>query len=225
MRALRHLESVNLTCIDAPQLRRLLAPPHTLRWHSLSQLPLITEDVAPLLTTLPLHELDASEELAMPHCDWLAQLPELTELVLGSACEVAVDAGRILQSVGSCTRLRSLSLIDAEDANGLHFTSAQLSTCLQRLPQLTYLELEYATALTSLNFLVQGSLPRTLTELRLQYFTPHLRMSELQYVLQLRVLRSLCLVDVFDAPLSEADELLLTPPSMRLPLLAEFECE
>jgi hypothetical protein len=42
-------------------------------------------------------------------------------------------------------------------------------------------------------------------------------------VLQLRELRLHELVNVFDAPLTEADEVSLIPPSARLPLLDYFE--
>jgi len=66
---------------------------------------------------------------------------------------------------------------------------------------------------------------RMLTELQLQlqYFTGRLPLSKLQHVLALRELRSLRLVDAFDAPLEEDDIVSLTPPSTRLPLLAEFD--
>lgn len=80
-----------------------------------------------------------------------------------------------------------------------------------------------AKELTTLKFLVAGSLPRTLTTLELRGFSCCLPMDELQFVLQLRELHSLTLLEVFDGPLRAEDEWLLTPPSQTLLHLAKFK--
>jgi hypothetical protein len=224
LRSFGHLELVNLGQIITP-FDKLLAPPHTLRWRSLSPLPAITEANALLLLSLPLHTLDASAPgLAMPRCDWLAQLTGLTELSLGSACEVPMETSRILQAISGCRQLRSLTLLDSDEEYGLHFTSAQLGACLPCLPQLRTVRLGGATELKTLAFLVLGNSPPSLTALRLEDFVSQLPVSELKHVLQLRELRSLELIDVFDAPLEEADRLQFEPPlsTERMPHLTQF---
>jgi len=222
LRALSQLESLQLERLDASLLSRLLAPPHALRWRSLAFLPAITEAVVPLLLSLPLHTLDAAYPgLEMLHWDWLAQLPGLTKLTLCSSCEVPLDVDRILQAISGCAQLRSLTLFDSMD--GLHFTSAQLSASLPRLPQLQSLTLRGARALTTLDFLVQGNLPRSLTALRLEVFYPGLPLSEVKHVREPRELRSLELAYVFDAPLDEADMLLFQPlQTKHMPHLTHF---
>jgi len=226
LRALSQLESVRLGWkLNEPLMSRLLASPHSLRWRELHGLPRVTESIAELLASLPLHTLDALDNgLAMPHCDWLAQMPELKHLLLCSACEVPVDTGRILRAISGCAQLCSLTLFDSAEEYGLNFTSKQLSACLPCLPQLRTLRLGGATELKTLAFLVLGNLPRSLTALRLEEFVQQLPVSELKCVLELRELRSLELIDVFDAPLDEADRLMFNPPlrTERMPHLAHF---
>jgi len=224
LRALSQLESVSVDLMDSPLLRRLLAQPHSLRWQRLSGFVTVDEDTAPLLVALPLTAL--YEPLAMSHCDFLAQMPQLTDLQLSAARTHPPDTARILQAVGNCAQLRGLALYDSEHTAGLYFTSAQLGACLSRLPVLETLELCDATALRTLDFLGQGNLPRTLTELRLSFFQRRLPLSELQHVLPLGELRLLLIIDAFNAPLDAEGRRLFTPPtqSPRLPHLAQFMC-
>jgi len=79
--------------------------------------------------------------------------------------------------------------------------------------------------LTTLSFLRQGSLPRTLTELQLSYFQPPVSLAELPHVLKLRALRVLHLHHVFDTPLGIGGELLFKPPiqPVYMPDLNEFK--
>jgi len=223
LRTLSWLESVYIDWkLDASLLHHLLAPPHTMRWRELFRLPDITDSVASLLVSLPLRALTAT--LRMPHADFLEQLPQLTSLNLRVAA-VPSDTARILRAVGACAQLQALYLTDGFSENELQHNSAQLGACLSRLPRLEKLMLSSATALTSLEFLAQGSLSRTLTELRLSNFAPRVSLSELPQVLQLRALQSLELCNVFDAPLSASDQLLFQPPIQleHMPQLTSFE--
>jgi len=226
LRALGQLETIKLEPLDAPLLIRLLGPPHALRWQGLGRLPIITDTIASLLARLPLQTFDASYPgLRMPHCDWLAQMPQLTELTLRSSGLMPLDVDRILQAVSGCARLRILAFIDSMDSRGFHFTSAQLGICLPRLTKLQTFQLSFAAGLTTLAFLAEGSLPRTLTELRLRFFSQRLPVSELQHVFQLRTLRVLSLRNVFDTSLGEAGELPFKPPiqPLLMPHLENFE--
>lgn len=71
---------------------------------------------------------------------------------------------------------------------------------------------------------MQGTLPYTLTELELRDFCIRVPVAEQQHLLRLRQLCSLTLHDVFDAPLSAAEQALLTPPTQSplLPRLTKF---
>jgi len=222
LRALSQLESVTIKNMDSQLLRGILAPPHSLRWPKLSGFQDINEGTAQLLVVLPLTELRMS--LDMPHCDFLAQLPRLTDL--GVARGHHPDTERILQAVGGCVQLRSLAFKDSWDVNGLHFTGTQLGVCLARLERLEKLELWYPTAVTTLEFLGQGSLPRTLTALHLFFFSTQLPVSEVRHVLSLGALQTLQLIHVFDAPLGDAELRLFYPPtqSPRIPHLRHFQC-
>jgi hypothetical protein len=104
--------------------------------------------------------------------------------------------------------LHLLEIDEYPHGSALVFTSAELGACLARQLQLQSLCLYRARDLTSLSFLTEGSLPRTLTALNLQSFEQRLPVSEIKHVLQLRRLRSLDLSNVFDAPLGAAVELL-----------------
>jgi len=222
LRALVQLHTLAFNRVNTPLLRRLLAPPHALRWQELGGLWQLTKDDAALLVSLSLRTLYAN--LAMPHADFLLQLPQLTTLRLSAAGQGPPDTERILQAVGTCAQLRSLTLEDSESVNMLHLRSAQLGACLTRLPNLQELDLSGATELTTLSFLEVGSVRGTLIKLFLLDFSHRMPLSELQFVLQLRELQSLAVWDVFDAPLCAADLALLTPPTQSplLPRLTKF---
>jgi len=154
----------------------------------------------------------------------LAQLPHLTELKLGVAASELPDMERIFETISSCAQLHSLVLVDSAAENGLHFTSELLSTYLPRMSQLRTLRLEGATSLVSLAFLKEGSLPKSLTALELKAFTRRLPVAEVKHVLQLRDLRSLWMVNAFDAPLGPPGELLFRRPMrpVYMPHLEDF---
>jgi len=145
LRALTQLQTLAFNRVDTPLLRRLLAPPHALQWQELRGLGPLTEADAALLVSLPLHTLQA--KLAMEHADFLLQLPQLTALTLSAAGDGPPDTERILQAVGGCAQLRELKLLDGVKAYHLHFSSAQLSNCLARLPLLQKLQLDDAAVL------------------------------------------------------------------------------
>jgi len=222
LRSLKSLEVFKVDRLDTPLLSRLLAPPHTLRWQELGGLWNLSEDDAALLVSQPLCTLDA--RLAMPHADFLLQLPQLQTLKFSSAGTVPVDSGRILQAVGSCAALRKLTLEDRAGEFGMHFTSAQLSGCVASLSNLRFLQLDGATELTTLSFLSAGNLSRTLTELYLYNFPRRIPHNEFEHLLVLQELCALSLHNVFDLPLSAADLALLAPrtQSPLLPHLTNF---
>jgi len=222
LRTLKQLQSLVFHQVDTTLLRRLLAPPHALQWQELGGLWVVTEADAALLVTLPLRTLDA--RLAMPHADFLLQLPQLQSLKLSAAAGGFSNSEHVLQAVGTCAQLRSLTVEDGARVNMLHFSSAQLGACLARLPNLQELFLSGAAELTTLAFLAEGSVRGTLVLLYLRGFSRRLPLSELQFVLQLRGLHSLTFVDVFDAPLRGEDKRLLTPPTQSplLPHLTYF---
>jgi len=224
LRALGHLDEVQISPMTKPLMCRLLATPHTLRWRYFDGFTCITEEMAPLLTSLPLRILEG--RLDTPNCDFLAQMPQLTKLLLHYYGRVTMDAERVLSALGQCVQLRVLSL-QAPKAAFLPFTSAQLGTCLARLSRLRSLRISSLGGLTTLACLTQGRLPRTLTSLILCGFDRRLPLAEWRHLLQLSALRSLSLWGVFDEQLSAEDQALLTPPSQSplLPQLANFRCK
>jgi len=223
LRALKQLRILTFNRVDTSLLGRLLASPHALQWQELGGVRYLTEDDAALLVSLPLRTLDT--RLDMPHADFLLQLPQLQSLTLSETNRGPRDMERFLQALGACTQLRELTLRD-DDVDELRFSSVQLRACLARLPNLSKLEIVGATDVTTLKFLAAGGLSHSLTELRLQNFSHRPPLLELQYVLQLRSLRSQTLCNVFDAPLSAADKQQINPPSgqprLQLPQLSQF---
>jgi hypothetical protein len=194
--------------MDDELLARLLAPPHSLRWQELWGFGDVMEEYVPLLLSLPLRKLRA--RLAMEHADFFTQLPHLTELRVDSAFTVPLDSARVLQAVGSCSRLWTLSLCGGTKATDLRFSSADLRVCLSRLPHLSDLQLSSAAGLDLLSFLSEVAHFRaTLTELCVSDVEPPLPVSELDHVLCLTKLRHLFLMDAFEAPLVGPEEQML----------------
>jgi len=222
LRALGKLEKVSIfpPQLSAPQVCRLLAPPHSLRWKDFYGGESITETTIPLLAGLPLHSLDA--KLALPHADFLAQMPQLTKLNLCCYGNARPDSERILQAVGQCGQLRELRLEAGSGVTDLCFSRTQLSACLAQLPQLESLGLTGIGELTTLAWLTEGRLPRTLVQLYLIGRHRRLPLQEWRHVLQLRALFSLALHNFFDEPLSTEDQALLAPPSPLFPHLTYF---
>jgi len=222
LRALGHLEEVWITSISAPLVCHLLEPPHTLRWQEFIGYDLITEQMAPLLSSLPLRELDA--ELAASHVDFLAEMPQLTSLDLMLWGKSRLEPKRAMAALSHCVLLRELWLriLDAAD---LPFTNAQLGACLAQMPHLEQFTLDDIGALTTLSCLTEGSLPRTLTSLNLSSGLCRVPLHEWRHLLQLGALRSLSVHNVFDSRLHADDVALLTPPSQSplLPHLTTFQ--
>jgi len=223
LRKLPNLNMLEIAPLNETLLGRLLARPHKLQWRELKGYLSVTAAMAPLLTSLPLRTLYISC-LAIPHADFLLQLSDLTDLNLESSHLEPLDKERVLHAIGGCAQLRSFRLAEGMRHHDLHIPSEQLGACLTRLQKLERLELSQTTGQTTLAYLAQGSLPRSLTHLHLERFRPRLPLAELQHVLSLRELRSLTLHYVFEAPLGEAEQCHFRPPEQaeRMPNLTYF---
>jgi len=202
----------------------LTRAPHQLKLHR-GQLPVqTTAEVGAALARLPTL-VEAEVTLDCEHADFLMQLPVLSNLTLGwwSNSKHVPDSGRVLQALQSCSQLTKLRLwADACGGDRLNFTTEQLSSCLLHLPLLRELTLQYLSSVRSLRFLTEGSLPRTLLKLRLEFFHPRLLMSELEHVNALTALDELSLYCMFEQPLDDATQRLYKPPSVLLPALRLF---
>lgn len=108
LRAAPALEDVYLSSIDGAMLRRLLRPPHSLRWKQLRCLPERIDDAtAEALTSLgaTLTAIDLYECSRLSSFDFLRRLPQLTELRLDTCATNAAVMASLIGGLQSCVNL------------------------------------------------------------------------------------------------------------------------
>ncbi len=202
-------------------LSALLALPHQLQLTELCYLDVKTDADSAALATLPsLAELVTSGT-TLRHADFLQHLPALATLSLGFRQGGAVQILRVMTALQTCTQLTELRLWGR---GGFDFTSEYLASCLERMPRLQSLSLQDCDALRSLSFLSVGTLAATLVKLEIISLTKGIPLAELNYVIALQSLRTLCLDKrTFDADFNDFMLQLYTPPSRILPALQTFD--
>jgi hypothetical protein len=221
--ALRHMPHLRaLDCDLSPEsFTRMLQPPHSMQLETLYVKWRFGAQHSAAIVHLPTLT-DLTFPLCIEHTDFLPQLPNLRRLEFSTdVSTVRPEAERIMQSLHSMAGLTGLS-ISGGGKLPLRFTASHLVDCLPRMPLLTNLHLNGATALDSLRFLSSGPITHTLKELSLQWIRPPLPLSELVHVRALSVLSVLELDAVFEDRLDDATVRLYTPPSVLMPTLTRF---
>jgi hypothetical protein len=130
---------------------------------------------------------------------------------------------RLARTIRACHGLQELALSVHEEEvheSRLLFNSAVLSSCIAALPDLRSLRLD-SVKLTSLSFLSNGALPRSLTQLSLLSLEPRLLPVELMPIFGLQALQHLTLLHVLAVPLPGGMARQLRPPSEELPALVD----
>jgi hypothetical protein len=224
LRRMPHLRALDFNPTSS-SFARLLEEPHEMKLDTLLVSAEFTDEFAAAIVRLPTLT-DFSFFLCSKDTDFLSHLPNLRKLELFNfMCTVAPDAGRIIHSFHSLTRLEELRLDGSGDPDGefaFRFTSEQLADCFAHMPLLSCLVLKGATAVRSLRFLSSGPITRSLKELELRYFQPRLPLSELEYVQTLSSLVNLTLHSAFDRALDAPSLRQYTPPSALFPSLRHF---
>ena len=201
-------------------LRRLLAQPHELQWQDIELPSRLDDDAAALLPQLPsLTKLNAGCHVnaTCSRFDFVRRLPNLTDVRITIIDPIASDAGRMESLVAGlqcCSRIEELTLFSKD------VTSAHLAELLPRLPRLRTFSLGLAD-ITTLSFLAQQPMAGQLSCLVLADCT-RLPLTELRHVHALRALKSLSLIESFDAPMDTHCRSLYTPPSLLMPQLDKF---
>ena len=184
-------------------------------------LPSLDDATGMALSTLPsLTQLTAAF-VSCASFDWLAPLRHVHTLSLHLDCASAPrSCGGLLvaAAAGHCAHVTSLELTHPT------FHAADLGALLAAMPLLASLELNSASTLESLRCFATPALARSLTSLSLLYCRhPSLAPAELRALHGLSALRKLRLTHSLAASLDAVTRAEFTPPSARMPQLAEFE--
>ena len=216
LRSLSQLHELALNVIDDAQLARLLHPPHSLQWRTLTVSRLSDAGVELVLSLPSLTELLTHQE-GETQCSNLAslnRLPHLQRLSLTMPPRNTPAAENLLTGLQSCARLTRLTM------RRCSFTCDQLDALLPCLPNLSSLALSWMQQLTSLQCFAVGPVTRTLKELTLKgCMHPGLPLTELRHLHALKSLEHLELSHVFVEEMGSHLESLYTPPSLLIPTL------
>ena len=202
--------------LSRDSILHLLRTPHALQWQQIQRVDGVDEEVASALSTLPsLTHLIAFNCRSVAFFSVLTRLRSL-HLHVHPAARLAAD---IAAGLPRCSQLTELTLSTAD------VTSQHLSRLLPRLPLLRSLELMFCSALDSLSFLSECShLAQSLHSLSLRGTVhPVVHSTEIKHVLTLKSLTQLGIYFVFVEPLDAPMVQSLTPPSVVLPKLIQFD--
>jgi len=232
LRAAPALEDVHLSVMSAAMLRRVLRPPHQLRWTRLQSLPeRIDNDSVQSLISLSatLTAINLYECSRLSSFDFLRRLPQLTELRLDTCGTNAGVIASLLGGLQSCARLEFLAL------RMMGLSSAQLAALLPHLTRLRKLTVLCGGAtppLDTLSCFSGAALARSLVRLDIgcqQPMQPPMRVDELRHLLPLRRLRTLIVRKLFAAEALDPISPSVAPftvPSLGLPSLTcvQLQC-
>jgi len=237
LRAVPALEDVHLGMMSAAMLRRVLRPPHSLRWTRLQSLPeRIDNDSVQSLISLSatLTAINLYECSRLSSFDFLRRLPQLTELRLDTCGTNAGVIASLLGGLQSCVRLEFLTL------RFMGLSSAQLAALLPRFPQLRKLAVMCGGAtppLDSLSCFSGAALAQSLACLSVGFLNlgdcqlrPAMAVDELRHLLPLRRLRTLIVRDMFteaelSSPSNAPSIAPFTLPSLALPNLTHVDLQ
>lgn len=230
LRALHQLEEFQMPDWDIDTLENLLAVPHQLQWRRiffLEESP-ICEEVATLLSQLPLLDTLSDDPLEISRIDFLHTMPNLTSLNLFLDAELNNSPEEVVDALASCRLVRQLAI-----TGRCRLTDAHLIDLLPRFSALSNLQLT-SVPLASLSFLAQSPMVHQLTTLCIDFETswgtteealPLMPLSELRYIPELRCLDYLALNECFSE--SEVDDQWsldqFRVPSLLMPHLQTFK--
>ena len=214
LRQLSQLEELRPPNNCTLAMQRLLAPGHVLRLHTLT---LVSIHACVTLTTLPTLTHLRMHYSSLDKADCLLALPRLRTVELADDGEDAFGWRELMTVLPRCPYLEELTF-DGCTIGPL------LISCCSSCPHLLSLTFNMCAQFPSLQCLRAGSLPTTLTALRLQDIYPKLRVQEFVHLRALRSLRSVRLIRALERRLSPTERALYQPPSALMPALQHFSC-